>query len=156
MSHIAFRRQLITSLSEPIRSSVTPRACPGPRASQNIERLRPVPHFLQRGGTVWCAATERKVASDISHSTPVVHAPRNHPCALLDVLRHTTPSNAIHCIMLYLPYLFSCMHHADQLAQTAPSLNMHRCGHAISASHVHTIRKLSFWVWLIWSHVHYY
>ena len=49
MSHLAFRRRLILSLSEPIRSSVTPRARPGPRASDSIERLRQVPHFLQKG-----------------------------------------------------------------------------------------------------------
>ena len=49
MSHVAFRRQLISSLSEPIRSSVNPRARPGPRAANNVERLRPIPHFLQKG-----------------------------------------------------------------------------------------------------------
>ena len=37
MSHLAFRQQLILSLSEPITSSVTPRARPGPRASDGIE-----------------------------------------------------------------------------------------------------------------------
>ena len=49
MSHLAFRWQLILSLSEPIRSSVTPRGRPGPQASDSIERLHPVPHFLQKG-----------------------------------------------------------------------------------------------------------
>ena len=49
MSHLAFRRRLIASLSEPIRSSVIPRARPGPQASTNVERLRPIPHFPQKG-----------------------------------------------------------------------------------------------------------
>ena len=49
ISHLAFRRQLILSLSEPIRSSVIPRARPGPRASNRIERLRPIPHYLTKG-----------------------------------------------------------------------------------------------------------
>ena len=49
MSHMAFRRKLILSLSEPIRSSVTPRARPGPRAAENVERLCPVPHYLNKG-----------------------------------------------------------------------------------------------------------
>ena len=47
-THLTFRQQLILSLSEPIRSSVTPRARPGPRVS-DIQRLRPVPHYLQKG-----------------------------------------------------------------------------------------------------------
>ena len=37
MSHLAFRRRLILSLSEPIRISVAPRARPGPRASDSIK-----------------------------------------------------------------------------------------------------------------------
>ena len=49
MSHLAFRRKVILSLSEPIRSSVIPRARPGPRASSNVERLRQVPHYLKKG-----------------------------------------------------------------------------------------------------------
>jgi hypothetical protein len=49
MSHRAFRRRLIESLSEPIRSTVIPRARSGPRKAQNIERLRPVRHFALLG-----------------------------------------------------------------------------------------------------------
>ena len=49
MSHLVFRRKVILSLSEPIRSSVIPRARPGPRASSNVERLRQVPHYLKKG-----------------------------------------------------------------------------------------------------------
>ena len=49
ISHLAFRRRLIQSLAEPILSSATPRACTGPRATQHLERLQPVPHFLQKG-----------------------------------------------------------------------------------------------------------
>lgn len=48
MSHISFRRRLITTLSERIRT-VVPRARPGPRSADSAERLRPVPHFPQRG-----------------------------------------------------------------------------------------------------------
>ena len=48
LSHIAFRRQLIASLSEPIGCGVTPRARTGPRTSANVERLHPVPHFPQK------------------------------------------------------------------------------------------------------------
>ena len=47
-THLNFRRQLILSLSEPIRSSVNSRARPGSQVS-DIQRLRPVPHFLQKG-----------------------------------------------------------------------------------------------------------
>ena len=46
ITHLAFRRRLIQSLSEPIRSCVTPHARSGPRVAQNVERLQPVPHFL--------------------------------------------------------------------------------------------------------------
>ena len=49
ISHLAFRQQLILPLSEPIRSSVIPRARPGPQASNCIERLCPVPHYLMKG-----------------------------------------------------------------------------------------------------------
>ena len=66
LRHIAFRRQLIASLSEPI-SSVILRACPSPRASVNIERLRPVPHFPQestkRRNRIVCS--NRKEVPDI-------------------------------------------------------------------------------------------
>ena len=49
ITHLAFRRRLIQSLSEPIRSCVTPHARSGPRVAQNVERLQPVPHFLHKG-----------------------------------------------------------------------------------------------------------
>ena len=48
MSHIAFRRRLVDSLSEPILRSAVPRSRSGTRATQNMERLRPVQHFLQK------------------------------------------------------------------------------------------------------------
>ena len=48
MSHLAFRRKLILSLSEPIRSSVIPRRRSGTRVADNVERLRPTQHFLQK------------------------------------------------------------------------------------------------------------
>ena len=50
ISHLAFRRRLIDSLSEPIRSSFVPRARSGPRAAQNIERLRQAQHYMEKGG----------------------------------------------------------------------------------------------------------
>jgi hypothetical protein len=46
ITHLAFRRRLIESLSEPICSSTSR---PGPRASQNLERLQPVRHYPQKG-----------------------------------------------------------------------------------------------------------
>ena len=49
MTHLAFWRNLIQSLSEPLRSSVPPSSRPGPRASQRLERLQPVPHFPRKG-----------------------------------------------------------------------------------------------------------
>lgn len=49
LTHLAYRRRLIKFLSETLRSSATPRARPGPRASENMERLRPVPHFPKKG-----------------------------------------------------------------------------------------------------------
>ena len=49
ISHLAFCRRLIQSLAEPILSSATPRARTGPRATQHLECLQPVPHFLQKG-----------------------------------------------------------------------------------------------------------
>ena len=48
-SQLAFRRQLITSLSEPIRSSAVSRRRSGTRLHDNVERLRPTQHFLQKG-----------------------------------------------------------------------------------------------------------
>ena len=48
MNHLAFRQKLVTSLSEPIRRSVVPRRRSGTRVAENIERLRPVQHFLQK------------------------------------------------------------------------------------------------------------
>lgn len=49
MTHLAFRRHLVLSLSEPIRSSVVPRRRSGTRVSDSVERLRPTQHFLQKG-----------------------------------------------------------------------------------------------------------
>ena len=49
LSHVAHRRKLIEARTEPIRSTVTPHRCTGPRQSQSIERLRPTNHFLQKG-----------------------------------------------------------------------------------------------------------
>lgn len=47
MTHLAFRRKLIQSLSEPLRSS-TPHST-RTELSHNIERLQPVPHFIRKG-----------------------------------------------------------------------------------------------------------
>ena len=49
MSQLAFRRSLISSLSEPIRSSVVPRRRSGVRLAENVQRLHPVRHFSQKG-----------------------------------------------------------------------------------------------------------
>ena len=49
ITHLAFRRRLIESLSESIRSSTTSNARPGPRASNNLQRLQPVRHYPQKG-----------------------------------------------------------------------------------------------------------
>ena len=46
--HIQYRRQLILSLSEPIRTTAVPRRS-GPRSAQRVERLQPAKHFLQKG-----------------------------------------------------------------------------------------------------------
>ena len=73
MSHVAFRRRLIASLSEPIRSSVIPRARPGPQASTNVERLRPIPHFPQKGAKrkdcVVCSNREEGGTRHLTHYT---------------------------------------------------------------------------------------
>ena len=70
MSHRAFRRRLIESLSEPIRSSVIPRARSGPWMAQNIERLRPVWHFPQMGekrrDCVVCSDRQRGVTRHLT------------------------------------------------------------------------------------------
>ena len=50
MSHRAFRRRLIESLSEPIRSTVNSQARHGPRKAQNIKRLRPVRQMGEEEG----------------------------------------------------------------------------------------------------------
>ena len=82
MTHLAFRRRLIESLSEPIRSSVSPGARSGPRASHHLERLQPVHHFPQKGKDeiVWSVATD-KVEQDTSLITSVVLAQITLPCA---------------------------------------------------------------------------
>ena len=49
MTQPAFRQRLIESLSEPIHSSTSPSARPGPRASSHLEHLQPVRHFPQKG-----------------------------------------------------------------------------------------------------------
>ena len=49
ITHLAFRRKLIESLSEPIRSSASTSARPGSRASHHLERLQPVRHYPQKG-----------------------------------------------------------------------------------------------------------
>ena len=61
LTHLAFRRRLIESLSEPIRCSASSNARPGPRASHHLERLQPIRHFPQKGRdeTVWSAATDK-------------------------------------------------------------------------------------------------
>ena len=62
----AFRRQLIASLSEPLRSTVTPRVCSSPRTSANVECLRPVPHFPQKSTKRDCiVCSNRKEVPDI-------------------------------------------------------------------------------------------
>ena len=45
ITYLAFQWRLIESLSEPIRSSTFPNARPGPRASNNLQRLQPVQHY---------------------------------------------------------------------------------------------------------------
>ena len=48
ISHLAYRRQLVHSLSEPIRSTAQPKRRSGPRASVHVERLRPIQHYLHK------------------------------------------------------------------------------------------------------------
>ena len=111
MNHLAFRWQLILSLSEPITSSVIPRACPGPRALNRVERLwyHTISRRAQREGTVWCACSDR-VKGGTRHSG-VVHAPKSHPCALLAAFKSiihnaTTDRTSLFHLVLY-------MHHAS-------------------------------------------
>ncbi len=48
-THLAYRRHLIEFLSEPVRCNVVPRPRRlGRRSGQHLERLQPVPHFLQK------------------------------------------------------------------------------------------------------------
>ena len=49
LTHLAFRRQLLTALSEPIRSTAVPRSRSHSRQHGSIERLQPVPYFLEKG-----------------------------------------------------------------------------------------------------------
>ena len=49
MCHLAFRRQLIEHLSEPLRSTAPPGPRRGPRVRQSLERLQPVRHFMKKG-----------------------------------------------------------------------------------------------------------
>ena len=62
---LAFWRKLIESLSEPIRSSTSPSARPGPRASHHLKHFQPVCHYPQKGRdvTVWSAVIERMALS---------------------------------------------------------------------------------------------
>ena len=82
MTHLAFRRRLIESLSEPIRSSVSPGARSGPRASHHLKRLQPVRYFPQKGRDeiVWSVATD-KVEQGTLLITSVVLAQITLPCA---------------------------------------------------------------------------
>ena len=50
MTHLAFWRYLIDSLSEPLRSSAVLWSRSGHRQAQNIECLRPERHFLENVG----------------------------------------------------------------------------------------------------------
>ena len=98
ISHLAFRRQLILSLSEPIRSSVIPRARPGPRASNRIERLRPVPHYLTKGtkrrDCVVCSDREKGGTRHLSlyrcHTCTMHRKANPVPFWLLSSLSYTT------------------------------------------------------------------
>ncbi len=49
LTHLGFRRELISSLSEPIRSTVPPNRRSGSRVRPLPERLQPVPHFMRKG-----------------------------------------------------------------------------------------------------------
>ena len=48
LTHLAFCRQLLTALSEPMRSTAIPRPRSYSREHGDIERLQPVPHFLEK------------------------------------------------------------------------------------------------------------
>ena len=48
ITHSAYRRQLVDTLSGPIRSSSVSRRRTGPRLSQQLERLKPVRHFPEK------------------------------------------------------------------------------------------------------------
>lgn len=47
ITHLAYRRRLIDTLSEAQRS--IPRVRTGPRTSQTLERLQPTRHFMKKG-----------------------------------------------------------------------------------------------------------
>ena len=49
LTHIAYRREIVEELSEPLRSSCRVRSRPGPQRSQHMERLLPVRHFSAKG-----------------------------------------------------------------------------------------------------------
>ena len=49
ITHLAFWRRLIESLSEPLCSSASTSSRPGPRTSHHLECLQPVRHFPQGG-----------------------------------------------------------------------------------------------------------
>ena len=123
ISQLAFRQRLILLLSEPIRSSVTPRARPGPRASDGIERLRPVPHFLQKGtkrrDCVVCSDREEGGTRHLSlYTCGTCRQAISVPCWLLSSLSHTTPVptvtlRLVHFICYFSRYLVLCMHHTS-------------------------------------------
>ena len=69
MSHLAFRRCLIEHLSEPMRSSAVPRSRSG-RVAQNIERLRPERHFLEKvDRRTDCSVCSGRVQGETRHLT---------------------------------------------------------------------------------------
>ena len=91
MSHLAFRRKLILSLSEPIRSSVTPRACPDLLAApRGFSLYHTSCKRVQRRGTVLCAGTGKGVVPDTYPCTCGVHAQTSLPYAQLAAFKPIT------------------------------------------------------------------
>ena len=86
LAHIAFRRQLIEHLSEPIRCEVMPSSRRGPRKSQNLERLQPVRHFLAKGAKrVDCVVCSKREEGTAQHLT-------NYVCGTCSNKPHLCPA----------------------------------------------------------------
>ncbi len=68
LAHLAFRRQLIEVLTDPLRSEAVPRPRKGP--TQNLERLQPVRHFPTKRNTHRdCVVCSNREEGGVGHLT---------------------------------------------------------------------------------------